>query len=286
MSKKRDQWLKMLAKIQKERMKSDLSLIEDGAKYVFKNEREWSIIITEEQFNEIYEEMEWVVAKKEKTAEALNVKVNQVAFGPKEISKETKVYIGKWNMEIFQKVKNFPNIKILYESFPDTIIFMKEVETDPSIGSLKEAMKKFNNRFSFLGYVQHVLNSTKFSQEKKTYKLVSFTAKQLGIKTDPKMLTKVTAIFKKAQELGLKLCPNEAGVYARLCYSGLGRFNIAMIQLVRETSNWHPNSIFFSPGSIFKLESESNSPCSGNPIYLGSTDEKYCDEKTRFIFCF
>ena len=43
----------------------------------------------------------------------------QIATNIQEVDENTKVYIGSWNINVWQKIKNFPNITHLYESFPD-----------------------------------------------------------------------------------------------------------------------------------------------------------------------
>ena len=59
----------------------------------------------------------------------------QIAKNVNEIAENTKAYIGKWNIDVFQKIINYPNINHIYESFPDKKIFMQELETNPEINS-------------------------------------------------------------------------------------------------------------------------------------------------------
>ncbi len=153
---------------------------------------------------------------------------SEIAYGMKEIAEKTKAYIGEWNMEIFQKIRNYPNIKYLFESFPDKKIFMQNLETDPDINSPKsaeEAMERKNIYRSDWG--KDILYKTEFSQEKQNYDLVRFTVSQLGF---PSGAT-TQEIYDKAEKLGLELCPAEVGPHLRLQYPGKEWMLIAMKQI-------------------------------------------------------
>jgi len=101
---------------------------------------------------------------------------SQIAYNQKDITENTRVYIGEWNMEIFQKIRNYPNIKHLFESFPDKKIFMQTLETDPNINSpesAEEAMERKNIYCSNWG--KDILCKTEFSKKSQKYELVRFT---------------------------------------------------------------------------------------------------------------
>ncbi len=152
----------------------------------------------------------------------------QIATNIQEVDENTKVYIGSWNINVWQKIKNFPNITHLYESFPDKKIFTYELKTDSSIQSPEQAKTKLESKGIWVGdYAKDLLDKTEYSKESKTYKLVQFSVEQLGF---PQGAT-TDQIYAKAQELGLKLCPAEVGPQLRLVYPGKDWKVIAMKQV-------------------------------------------------------
>lgn len=153
---------------------------------------------------------------------------DQVARSPQEITENTKAYIGEWNINVLQIIRNHPNIKHLYESFPEKKIFMQTLETDPVINTPKKAKEELDNKnITLTDWGKHILYKTKFSKESKTYNLVRFTVAQLGL---PDRVT-TNEIYQRAKELGLELCPAEVGPHLRLQYLGEGLMIIAMEQI-------------------------------------------------------
>lgn len=130
----------------------------------------------------------------------------------------------------YLKIRNYPNIKHLYESFPDKKIFMQTLETDPDVNSpesAEDALKRKNIYLTDWG--KDILYKTEFSKERQVYELVRFTVKQLGF---PKAKGATTdEIYKKAEELGLELCPAEVGPQLRLQNSTKDWMLIAMKQI-------------------------------------------------------
>jgi len=152
----------------------------------------------------------------------------EIAWNISEVNKDTKAYIGEWNMEIFQKIRNYPNVKHLFESFPDKKIFRQTLETDPAINSPESAEEALRRKNIYLSdYGKDILNKTEFSQEPQKYELARFTVGQLGFSNG----ATTDEIYKKAQELGLELCPAEVGPHLRLQYPGKERMLIAMKQI-------------------------------------------------------
>lgn len=152
----------------------------------------------------------------------------EIAYGVRDLNEKTKTYIGKWNIEIFQKIRNYPNIIYLYESFPDKKIFMQTLKTDPDVNSpalAEEALKGKNMYLSDWG--KDILYKTEFSKEIQKYELVCFTVRQLGFPDEPT----TDEIYKKAEDLGLELCPAEVGPHLCLQYSGKEWMLIAMKQI-------------------------------------------------------
>jgi hypothetical protein len=153
---------------------------------------------------------------------------NQIATNANEVNENTIGYIGEWNVEIYNKIKDFKNIAHLYESFPDKKIFTYELATDTSIQSSEQAKTKLESKGIWVGdYAKDLLDKTEYSKEQKQYKLVQFTVGQLGF---PQGAT-TDQIYAKAQELGLKLCPAEVGPQLRLSYPGKDWKLIAMKQI-------------------------------------------------------
>ena len=160
----------------------------------------------------------------------------KIAWKSEDINKNTEAYVGPWNMEIFQTIRNYPNIKHLYESFPDKKIFLQTIETDPNIDSPAKAEEALRNRNIYLSdYGKDILHKTEFSQAKEDYDLVRFTVGQLGF---PNGAT-TDEIYEKAQNLGLELCPAQVGPHLRLQYSGKEYFWIAMKQITDRAGDPH-----------------------------------------------
>lgn len=152
----------------------------------------------------------------------------EIATNKDEINENTKAYLGPWNIEVFQVIKNYPNITHLYEEFPDKKIFMQTLETDPSINSPQKVEQALKDQNIYLdSWGKEILSQTEFSQTAQNYELVRFTVEQLGLKQN----ATTDEIYDKAQELGLELCPAEVGPHLRLQYPGKEYFNIAMKQI-------------------------------------------------------
>lgn len=165
---------------------------------------------------------------KEDMAIVFECEPTEIAWKKEDIHEKTKAYIGEWNMEIFQKIRNYPNIKHLFESFPDKKIFMQTLETDPCIDSpvsAEEALQRKNMYLSDWG--KDILHKTEFSKEKQAYELVRFSVGQLGF---PAGAT-TQEIYEQAEKLGLELCPAEVGPHLRLQYPGKEWMIIAMKQI-------------------------------------------------------
>lgn len=151
----------------------------------------------------------------------------QVARNINEVNENTKAYVGEWSVEVFQKVKNFPQIEHLYKKFPEEKIFMMTLETDPSIQNAEDVENKIIEKGMWsTNYAKDLLTKTEFSKQKEKYELVRFTVSELG-------LTNATTddIYKKAEELGLELCPAEVGPQLRLQYESGEWMRIAMNQI-------------------------------------------------------
>lgn len=151
----------------------------------------------------------------------------EIAYSQKEITENTKAYIGKWSVDIFQVARNYPSITHFYESFPDKKIFLQTLETDPKINSPAKAGQALGDKNIFIEWCRYILEKTEFSQTEEVYNLVRFTVEQLGFKQH----ATTDELYKRAQELGLELCPPEVGPQLRLQYTDREWFLIAMKQI-------------------------------------------------------
>lgn len=192
----------------------------------------------------------------------------QIATDVNEVDENTKAYVGSWSVGVYNKIKDFPNISHLYESFPDKKIFIYELKTDASIQSSEQAKEKLESQGIFISdYGKDLLDKTEYSKEQKQYKLVQFTVGQLGF---PQGAT-TDQIYAKAEELGLKLCPAEVGPQLRLSYSGKDWKPIAMKQISGRRGNPLVFSLY-SGVSGLKL----------NANYADPSDEWHSD--CQFVF--
>lgn len=171
------------------------------------------------QRNPRIEEIRKTRNPKEDAAIIFECQSSEIAWKPEDINENTKAYIGKWNnIEIFQKIKQYPDIKYLYETFPDKKIIIQTLKTNPDVNSPELARKALKEKNIYLtGRVKKdILYKTEFSQKSQTYELVRFTVEQLGF---PNGAT-TDEVYKRAEDLGLELCPAEVGPHLRLQYSG------------------------------------------------------------------
>jgi len=211
----------------------------------------------------------------------------QIAHMPSQINENTKAYVGEWNPTVLQTIKQFPNIKHLYESFPEKKIFKQSLETDPNINSPEKAEKALIAKNMYLSdWGKDILYKTKFSHEGKTYELAQFTVEQLGF---PNGATTAEIIGTENDldendnhapftsgamtKLGLELCPAEVGPHLRLQYSGKEWMLIAMKQI---TDYEGGPSVFLLNRNGERLELDADSV---EPTFGWSRDG-------RFVFCF
>lgn len=181
---------------------------------------------------------------------------DQIAESADAVNEKTKAYVGEWNVEIFQKIRNYPDIKHLYESFPDKRIFMRTLETNPAVNSSELAEKALEEKNIYLtNWGKDILSKTQFSRESQAYELVRFTVEQLGL---PSGAT-TDEIYKRAEDLGLDLCPAEVGPQLRLQYPGKEWVLIAMKQILVRVGDPHVFDLG-SSGARLKLDGRNAKP--------------------------
>ena len=151
-----------------------------------------------------------------KIVEGLEIDPDKIAYGTEEVNENTLAYIGKWSVDIYKQIKQYPNIRHLYEEFPDKKIFMMTLETDLAVNSPETAEAKIKEKGVGLSdYTKDILYKTEFSKQKENYEIVSFSVSDLGF---PNGAT-LRDIYAKAKTLGLDLCPAEVGPQLRLKYT-------------------------------------------------------------------
>lgn len=134
---------------------------------------------------------------------------SQIAWGQSEIREDTKAYVGPLFPNIFQQLKHLEH---LYTTFPEGRIVRTTINIGGQIKEELEAeMKRQNIQIS--DYTQSMLDSRDFTTAKKSEQadLVQLKVRDLFLQ-----YSTMENIYKKAEELGLELCPAEVGPHYRL----------------------------------------------------------------------
>ncbi len=137
----------------------------------------------------------------------------QIARGAKDITAETKAYVGLLVPGIFQMLPE--GIEHIYTSFPENPIRQETVD----IGGMtkEELLRQLEEKhINISDYARDMINSRDFTtgKEPEAADLVRLTVESLGF---PHGAT-TDEIYRKADELGLELCPAEVGPQYRLKY--------------------------------------------------------------------
>lgn len=163
------------------------------------------------------------VAQIVRIVEGISCKPEEIAQGPEEITEATKVYLGKLTPEIIRL-----DIENIYSSFPEGKIQKYNIEIG---GKTKKELKaELQSKGIYVyPYACDLLDSPDFTTSKniESKNLVRLTVGALGFTSSPT----IDQIYKRAEELGLGLCPAEVGPRLRLSYSGGDWMWIAMKQI-------------------------------------------------------
>ncbi len=138
---------------------------------------------------------------------------DQIAISKDEINDRTKIYIGQLFSGLFTQ---FAFLEHIYTSFPESEIYRDNVKIGSKdvkqleINLIKSGVKISENAKSIM---QH----PEFSPQKKAEEagLIRLTVEDLGFSKG----STIAEIYKKAEELGLELCPAEVGPQYRLSYA-------------------------------------------------------------------
>lgn len=179
----------------------------------------------------------------------LECEPSQIAHSPEEINKNTKAYVGLLFKGVFQT--GLEHIYTSFSSFPEEKIQKYNIEIGGKTkDQLKKELKKKKIRTGPPGSLNNIIESKDFVISKKIeiVDLVRLTVKDLGF---PNRAT-TDEIYRRAEELGLELCPADCGPHLRLQYSGKDDFLIAMKQITTDR--------YFHP-SVFSLSRNGDGLC-------------------------
>ena len=147
-------------------------------------------------------------------ATALGCQPQEIALSDREVSEETRAYIGPLTPDIFRVIGHVEHI---YTSFPD-----EKIKRFDLVVGQKDSRDLYcdlkNSRFTVSEYVKDIMwkeGGFKTQEELGLLDLVKVQVKDLGLNR-PATLKE---IYAKADELGLELCPPEAGPRLRLAYT-------------------------------------------------------------------
>lgn len=170
--------------------------------------------------------------------ENIQCEPTEIAIGQKEISENTKIYIGPFFKDLLQK-----NIEHIYTKFPEGKISRFEAELGGEakteiIDELEKRKKSEGNDKIYLsGGAESMLKKPEFFvlEKKEWMYFVKLRVADLGF---PDGAT-TEEIYQKAGDLGLELCPPETGPRIRLDYEKIFQkaqpsgeyFRIAMKQI-------------------------------------------------------
>ncbi|MDP3999154.1 MAG: hypothetical protein Q8P76_00995 [bacterium] len=156
---------------------------------------------------------------------------DQIAHTPKEINSNTKAYVGKIKLGIFQKLPE--NIEHVYTEFPDKKVFMKEIVSDEEIISAKTAIQKLEVQGHKIGdYARDMLSKVNWKESlKDSYNIISISVGELFGDANYHNYADIKA---KARESGLDIIPASLAPSIRLNYDKNGEWTVLAMEAMRD----------------------------------------------------
>jgi len=153
---------------------------------------------------------------------------SQIARSPSQIRPDTKAYVGSLAPGIFDTLQHVEHV---YTSFPEGKIRRQVVEIGGKAKKQLQAELK-QAGINVSSYTEDMLKSSDFTTLSKpqNFDTVRLKVEDLGLSGFPT----TDQVYKRAEELGLELCPAEVGPHYRLKYADqpLGEwFYIGMKQI-------------------------------------------------------
>lgn len=191
----------------------------------------------------------------------------QIAHSPKEITNNTKIYIGSLFSSLF-----YTDIEHIYSSFPEEKIQKYHIEIG---GKTKEQLEQElkDKKVHISSDAQELLKNPDFITSPITEGLflIQISVASLGLAS-----TKIDQIYRNAEWYGLDLCSAEVGPHLRLSYTGGDQMCVAMKQISNPSGD----------PEVFYLDRDATKLNLGTRIARPSP--RYLDEvfigKDQFVF--
>ena len=139
---------------------------------------------------------------------------DQIVTKVEDINAETKAYVGQLQPGIFDVLEQY-NVEHIYTSFPEGKIRRENIEIGGK--DKKELERELKDRgIQVSNYAKSMMDNKDFANLKKAEqaKLIRLTVKDLGFSN----YATTDDLYKRAEDLGLELCPAEVGPHYRLQY--------------------------------------------------------------------
>lgn len=160
---------------------------------------------------------------------------DQIACSISQIHADTKAYVGKLEPGIFDKLSR--NIEHVYTSFPEGKIRRETIQIGGKTAEQLEREME-DQGIHIYGYAKDMLHSKDFTTFPNPENLDTVRLKVQDL--DLTGCSTIDQVYAKAKELGLELCPAEAGPHLRLSYKNQPSnelFCIAMEQIPERYGN-------------------------------------------------
>lgn len=163
----------------------------------------------------------------------------EIAHIPSQITKDTKAYVGQLEPGIFQKLPE--GLEHVYTSFPEKKIRRENIQIG---GKSKEQLIAEIElaRINISEYAKSMLENRNFTigKTREEVTLIRLTVGDLGFAGGATM----DEIYKRAEDLGLELCPPDTGPELRLKYKNQPLNEWVRIGMKQITDSYGNPSIF------------------------------------------